>query len=62
MKKLWNARTCSVYCRAWDAYESGGSTIDTAGAVFEKSLEEAEISFAEYDYLVHLFWDTVTAY
>lgn len=58
MDKLWNARTCKVYCNAWDAYEGRACGYDAAEAVFERELQRGVISALEYDYLVNLFWDT----
>ncbi len=59
MDKLWNARTCRVYCNAWDAYESRGYDYDAAETVFERELQRGVISAQEYNYLKNLFWDTV---
>lgn len=58
MSELWNARTCKVYCMAWDAYESSALGYEAAEEVFAREREAGVISTLEYAYLIDLFWDT----
>lgn len=58
MDSRWNDRTCKVYCKAWDAYESCACGYDAAEEVFEHALQHRFITQSEYDYLINLFYDT----